>query len=73
MKDGYYWVKTKLEYPGLPGIFEIGKPTIGYYDTESVYGKLPGSSYPWQIVGSDEIFKEHEIIVISKEQIKRMK
>lgn len=38
-------------------LFNSPKPTIGYYDGSS--------TYPWEVVGSDEIFTDREITVIA--------
>lgn len=34
-------------------------------DTETTIGYNDGdANYPWQVIGSDEIFKAHEIVVL---------
>lgn len=54
---GFYWVK-----------FVDGKPedapTIGAY-LRDYDPKDEDTSYPWEVVASDGIFKEHEIQVIA--------
>lgn len=51
---GYYWVKFK-DGNNADDIM------IGYYCEDS--------KYPWEIIGSDEIFKDEEFIVISPNPI----
>lgn len=50
MKKGYYWIKFKDEPE---------EETIGYYEGDN-------KSYPWQVVGSDEIFQGEEIIILRR-------
>lgn len=51
-KEGYYWVR-------LLGEYEPKDPIIGYSK-----GTNPDITYPWQLIGSDEIFLDTEVEVL---------
>ena len=51
LRKGYYWVKSVTYYQPIRKLKEDNTPGIGFYDG--------GDSYPWQFVGSDEIYKTY--------------
>lgn len=57
MKIGFYWVRFKDS--------KDRKWTIGYYEGE-FYNDGSPMNYPWQVVGSDEIYTQNEVEVGSK-------
>ena len=52
LRKGYYWIKSVTYYQPIGELREDNTPMIGFYDD--------GDSYPWQFVGSDEIYKTYK-------------
>jgi hypothetical protein len=62
MEKGYYWIKFR---PDKRWPKEILKPTVGYYEGE-IHDDGSPNTMPWQVVGSDEIFRNDQIDVIRR-------
>ena len=56
LEKGYYWIKIGDE------------KTIGYYDgsIDKMYNGSLISAMPWQIIGSDELYRNNELEVIKE-------
>ena len=63
MDKGYYWIKLKGE----------DEWAIGYYKGNvDPHDNLP-LSYPWQYIGSDEIYANDDVIKVQKPKLKEPK
>ena len=50
MKSGYYWVVFKDD--------KRQEATVGYFDAAA-------PNYPWQVLGSDDIFESYQFEVLA--------
>ena len=65
MKHGYYWIRFKGEKEVIVGLYG-GNDIVGEYNKERYKDGSgdDGEVFTWQLVGSDEIFKNNEIEII---------
>ena len=62
ISGNYYWVHTVTWYRGSkdnPKVSRSEIPTIAFFEGET-YNDGSKNTMPWQIVGSDEIFRTFE-------------
>lgn len=62
LKKGYYWIRFKGEKEEMIGYYNRDNSKGGYGEEE--YSDGSKSSYNWEIIGSDEIYKNDKIEII---------